>query len=127
MPRSATKLFYYAPALLWGIFIAYYTLIPADKLPGELIDWNDKLLHIGIFFLGALLISAGITRYNFRKALKRAKALTVIFWIAAFGGVIEICQHYWVLNRHGDWWDFAANMFGALLALLFWQLASRRK
>ena len=33
-----------------------------------------------------------------------------------FSGVVELLQAYCTTYRGGDWWDFAANTAGALLA-----------
>ncbi len=121
------KFTYYAPALAWGFFMTYMTLLPADEVPQGLKDMNDKILHAGIFFFTASLIIAAGLRYNLRRRLKPAQYLKIFLLCVVYGGAIELLQYYYVPLREGDWFDFWANNSGALLAVLCWSLFTGRK
>lgn len=122
-----TILLNYAPAILWGIFLTVYTLLPAESLPKDLLDMNDKLLHLGIYFFSASLIYLGSVRYNFNNPPSNTHLLAIVMLCTLYGGLIELLQHYLVSNRHGEWLDFLANAFGAILSVLFWRLVQGRK
>jgi len=126
-PKLKAKILSYTPALFWGFLISILTLMPQSKIPRELADMNDKLIHGGIYFLTALLIIFASLRYNFKNVLTRARMMTIWLFCVSFGGVIELLQANLVPGRHGDWLDFLANSFGALLAVLLWFIYQSRK
>jgi VanZ family protein len=120
LARSIVKiglLKYYTPAVLWGIFITVYTLIPLSKLPPKLLDANDKLLHMAIYFFTAALIYLGRQRYKIKATIASRFLWLTFLGCTLYGGLIEILQHFFVTNRHGEWLDFLANSLGALFAL----------
>lgn len=128
MIRHRNKVFLnYTPAIIWGIFLTVYTLLPAESLPKNLLDMNDKLLHLGIYFFSASLIYLGSVRYNFNNPPSNKHLLAIVMLCTLYGGLIELLQHYLVSNRHGEWLDFLANAFGAILSVLFWRLIQGRK
>ncbi len=117
----------YAPALLWGFLISYFTLIPRDRIPRDLFDLNDKLIHVGVFFLAAVLIIIGSLRYNSKNQLTRGRLGAIWLTCVLFGGLIEILQNEFVSGRTGDWLDFLANCIGATVAVLVWFVYQRRR
>ncbi len=127
MPNlTPTKnILYYTPALGWGIFMTVYTLMPRASLPQQLLNMNDKLLHLGIYFFTASLIYLARQRYNLRRPLSARFLWNSFFICLLYGGLIELLQHFFVTNRHGEWLDFVANGLGALLALLTFQKLAR--
>lgn len=42
----------------------------------------------------------------------------MLLGVIAYGGIIELLQHYVVVTRTGDWADFAANTAGVLVAYI---------
>ncbi len=123
-PRK--HLWYFTPALGWGIFISYYTLIPPHALPKTLVSMEDKALHLLIYFFTAGLLYLGFIRYSLSNRPKPAQLWFIVGLCALYGGLIEIIQHYWVANRHGEWLDFWANTAGAVLSVLFLRFLHRR-
>lgn len=126
-PKLKAKILSYTPALFWGFLISFLTLMPQTRIPRELAEMNDKLIHSGIYFLTALLIIFASLRYNFKNVLTVARMLSIWLFCVLFGGVIELLQANLVLGRHGDWLDFLANSIGALLAVLLWFTYQSRK
>lgn len=121
------RILYFAPALAWGFFVAYMTLLPSERVPQELKDLNDKVIHAGVFFFTASLIILAFLRYNLKRRLKLATYIGVFLFCVFYGGSIEILQHYLVPLREGDWLDFWANNTGALLSVLCWSWLSGRR
>ena len=114
--RNPKTLWYFIPAVAWGVFITLGTLLPGDSVPRTLKDLNDKFIHAGIYFISTSLIYLGFIRYNFRYPLAR----NILGWIVAlcitYGGVIELLQFFFIPNRSGSVSDFFANSAGVVLS-----------
>lgn len=118
------NIIYYTPAIGWGILILYFSLLPREEVPQVMIIIEDFLIHFGIYFLLALLISLGSIRF---KLIRPAtKTLIWAFVISSvLGGFLELAQEFLVVNRTGTLDDFLANNLGALAATLTFRLAKR--
>ena len=106
----------YWKSTLWSIFIIYVSLIKEYNL--QLLpdfSWRDKLLHACAYCILGLLL--GIELKACQICGKRYWLWLIITPIC-LGGLIEILQEYCFPPRVGDWWDFAANSFGVILATL---------
>lgn len=125
--KHRIKILSYTPALLWGFLVSYLTLLPRERIPRELANMNDKLIHGSIFFLTASLIIAGGLRYNFKLELTKLRLTGIWLFCVLFGGLIEILQNELIPGRYGDWHDFYANSIGALLAVFLWFFYQSRK
>lgn len=79
--------------------------IPSSWMP------NDKVMHHLIFLVLMLLWLASYPQ----------KRLLGALILVSYGGAIEIAQDT-LTNRMGDWWDWAADNSGILLAILIWHL-----
>ena len=67
---------------------------------------SDKMHHIAAFAFWSMMLWIYPGKGN------TTLWLFIIFW----GGAIELIQPY--VNRHGEWLDFSADVFGAFLGLL---------
>lgn len=106
-------------AIIWTIVILIGCLTPHEDIPGPLIAWNDKVLHVAIFApFSFLWIQAG---FRTNKVLIAGVLL---------GGLIEALQGLLPINRSADWVDLLADslgiMVGAGLALLWSRLFLNR-
>lgn len=119
---TTTTLIFFTPALIWGFFIFYFSLMPGDDVPDVLADMNDKLVHGMIYFVSAALIYLGFIRYNLSNAITGKALMIIIVVCTLVGAVVEVIQHYWVENRNGDWQDFIANTLGSLACVLLFRL-----
>jgi VanZ family protein len=126
MSAPRISFLYFTPALGWGIFVAYFTLIPGGDLPNQLRIIDDKLLHFFIFFFAALLIILGFSRFKLNVPISWGQRAIVLFSCVAFGALIEILQFQFISERAGEWADFWANRLGILaclsLSIFFWPL-----
>lgn len=103
-------------AIAWTIIMLIGCLTPHKDLPGELITFNDKFMHVVIFAPFALLwILAG-----FR--------MSYVFVAGVlFGGLIEALQYALPINRTADWIDLAADGLGTLVGVgLAWAVQKTR-
>lgn len=91
--------------ILGFLIISWATLTPIAELP-PIPPGGDKLHHVIGFGGWALMCAFG----SFRRFAYMA--IFIIFW----GGAIELIQPS--VNRYGEWLDFYADAFGALLVLL---------
>lgn len=120
-PRIS-PIMHFTPAVVWGFFVLYFSLMPGNEVPALLADMNDKMIHALIYFSGSALIYLGFIRYNFKNAITARSVWLILFICAVAGAAIEVLQHFWVLNRNGDWQDFLANTLGSLLSVLLIRL-----
>src|SRR5436309_1831812 len=110
-------------ALLWAMLIFILCAIPGHDIPHisflELLEF-DKFVHAGMFFVLMLFMARGFSLLeNFEMLRNNSKLIAVIICIV-YGGSLEIMQGLFFVERSADVYDFIANSFGALMALLFY-------
>jgi VanZ family protein len=102
----------------WLVIILYLSLMPGDGLPRVplfAIPHFDKLIHLGFYFVLTLLLIrpfSALTHRPYMYSLVTASLLS---------GLVEILQEKIAVLRHGDLYDFLANLTGILIALLFYR------
>lgn len=100
---------------LWvaGMAIGAYLSLRAGILREPIIPHFDKLIHA--LGYGALaLLACGLFTPG------RAR-LAALLWLAVFGGLIELAQGIWAVNRQADAWDLLANAGGIMLAAVLFR------
>lgn len=104
-------------SIVWALVIFILCSTPGQYIPSaswlELLSF-DKWVHATMFFiLGSLLFTISI------KKRQQTFSLAVYFFSCVlYGGSLEIMQAKFFSNRSADWYDFIANSFGCLVALL---------
>ncbi len=78
--------------------------IPSTWMP------NDKVMHHLIFLALMLLWQLSYQQ----------KTLLGTLLMSIYGGAVEIAQATFT-NRMGDWWDWAADNSGIVVALILWK------
>ncbi len=99
---------------LWlaGMAIGAYLSLRAGILRVPVIPHLDKLIHALGYGVLAMLACGLFAPGNARRA--------ALLWLLLFGGLIELAQGVWAVNRLADPWDLLANTCGiGLAALLF--------
>jgi VanZ family protein len=105
------KLLRWLPVSLWLFAISWLSFSSFDKvLLPSLIGW-DKLGHLFMYFLLELL-------FLYALDFKKKGVLTCSFLAIIFSGITELIQHFFIVNRYGEWADFFANTFGIIIAYL---------
>ncbi|MBK5722660.1 VanZ family protein [Dysgonomonas sp. Marseille-P4677] len=110
------------PAIIAIIIFYLCCLIPTQEIPEVGIDFfipTDKIVHF-LMYLGL----AGVASFNYiydknghiiiLKLILFAVLIPIIY-----GGFIEILQAKYFPERSGDWYDFLADVLGALSSLPF--------
>ncbi|WP_395770510.1 VanZ family protein [Arenimonas sp.] len=100
---------------LWlaGMAIGAYLSLRAGVLREPVIPHVDKLIHALSYGVLAVL-ACGL----FAPGLMRTAA---VLWLLVFGGLIELAQGAWAINRLADPWDLLANTCGIMAAVLLFR------
>ena len=112
----------FIPAIGWFFLVLILICLPGSQFP-KTDDWLDiiffdKWVHAGLFAVLAFLWM----RPYVNSSLPKQTILQIIFKIALsvsiWGLTTEFIQKYFAYNRSFDWWDWAADSTGALLAYI---------
>ncbi|MDZ7724037.1 MAG: VanZ family protein [candidate division KSB1 bacterium] len=101
------------PAWLWGMFILVMTSYPKVKIPQAGFMPMDKILHAGVYFVFAVLVSRALTRYR-KEELKQHMIVSTLITVG-FALFDEIHQIF-IPGRFGDIADAAADIVGIIAA-----------
>ncbi len=123
--RFSNNILHFTPALVWGIFVLYFSTVPGPEVPGLFKSLNDKLIHSAIYFVACFLIYFGYNRFKYSSPISGKALFSACVISILFGGVIELLQSYYVPGRVGDWYDFAANASGSLCFVLMLVVSHR--
>ncbi|NOY57446.1 MAG: hypothetical protein GXO75_00735 [Calditrichaeota bacterium] len=116
------------PAFFWGLVILFLTSYPKITLPDIGVSFEDKLGHLGIYFIFSFLLSRAFVKGDIVR-LKQGvgKAILLGSLFAIFDEIHQIP----IPGRSGDVWDVFADIVGILLAqmlfLIFIRRASKQK
>jgi glycopeptide antibiotics resistance protein len=122
---------YFWPAYLWGIIVLFLTGLPGNDLPSLSPYWEayhpDKIVHMGMFGMLMLLLTAG--SYYKGGKIAVSKQLIFIYFITttALGGIIELLQKWVFIGRSCDIQDFFADAVGVILGFLFYKVVFENK
>jgi len=115
-PRNVSLFRASLPVILWAAVIFAASSIPSDVIPPTEFFQIDKLAHAGVFgvfcglFYRTLVVKA--TPMDDRRAL-----LISIFATAVYGAADEFHQ-YFVPGRAVDFYDWLADVIGAVVCVL---------
>ncbi|HRH63755.1 MAG TPA: VanZ family protein [Bacteroidia bacterium] len=111
------------PALIWALVIAILCGIPGKDIPHfsylELLQF-DKLVHASVFFVLTVLLLNSFTNGVAPTLIKSYAFLLAGTFCVAYGGLLEILQGAIFSERTADIFDFIANSFGCMLALIYY-------
>lgn len=116
MGKRRKNIFYYTPAIGWGILICYFSLMPSNEVPGFLLDAKDILLHFLIYFFFTLLLFFGANKFSSKFLLGYSMTIIVLTSIV-LGVSIELIQENFIAGRHFEWGDILFNILGTLVIL----------
>ncbi|CAN5324225.1 hypothetical protein BH09BAC5_BH09BAC5_06910 [soil metagenome] len=116
------------PTIIWALFIMILCGIPGTDIPHisflELLSF-DKWVHAGVFFVLTTLAIRGFRLQNKFQLLRNNASFIAVLLAISYGGIIEILQGTIFIERSADIYDFIANSFGSILALLFYPKLSK--
>lgn len=115
--------------LIWAAVILLLTGLPGNYFPAVVSFWDwlapDKLVHLAMFGLLSFLMMFD-RKGQYQAGQKRLVVLIVLVFGTFYGALTEILQHFVFVGRHGNLFDFFANMLGVAAGIAFFVL-SRRK
>ncbi|MEX2380598.1 MAG: VanZ family protein [Vicingaceae bacterium] len=100
------------PLLVWVIAICYLSFSSLEHVNLPQFSAADKIAHWGMYAVLVYFLSIPL------KGKTNAFAIGVVTAIV-FSAFTELIQHFWVINRFGDPFDFLANVLGIFSAYFF--------
>lgn len=97
--------------LVWVFIICILSFSSLDKIQIKSAIGVDKVAHIGMYFILGILAFVAQNKFSIGYTI-----LMLLSFLLAFS--TEIVQHYFILNRTGDYADFVANTIGLVFAFL---------
>ncbi|WP_029906076.1 VanZ family protein [Prevotella sp. 10(H)] len=108
------------PAVIAVIIFYLCCLIPVNDIPEvgfEFFIPTDKLVHFLMYFGLAGVASINYIYYKKGHIIILKLIVFAILIPIVYGGLIEIIQAEYFPERSGDWYDFLADVLGALASL----------
>lgn len=87
----------------------------------------DKMVHLGVFFVEAILIYFGAINRKKRKPNKWITVVKVLIVTAIFAVLTELAQMYFTNTRSADPWDVLADVAGVGMATFAFILLYKNK
>lgn len=123
------------PPILWALMILLLTGLPGSYFPQIVSFWDwlspDKVVHLLLFGILSFLMLWS-NRQQYFESKKRSLISFVLISGTIYGGLTEILQAFVFVGRHGNIFDFFANMTGtfsgfALFVLIIQKNNQNRK
>lgn len=115
------KLFYKillsAPAVLIAVIIFILSSLPHPDFLDLGIVWEDKILHIILYFVFGISISSFLLANLKYQQLRKFIIITLI--VGAVYGFSDELHQYFVPGRDAEILDWCADLTGLLLSTLF--------
>ena len=98
---------------------------PGEKIP-EVPVWQfDKLVHSIVYaMLSFLMLIPFHKQYIGLNNRLKIGAIVILFGVF-YGGFMEFLQNTIFINRNGNWYDFVANAFGAIIGVVTYPIMIR--
>lgn len=111
------KIFFkYWRSILCSIVIVILCFIPGDELaqPEFDIPFFDKIAHFYFYFFLSLII-----QYEVKNKIRLKHYCFIFIYAMALGGLIEIVQENFIIERSGSFFDLIADLLGTGIAFMF--------
>lgn len=107
---------HHIPLIILLIAIFIESSLPSDFYPDTNFEFSDKIAHIIIYFLLYFCFYYSFINQDKFPNFKKFVLLYSLFFTAIYGASDEFHQ-YFVVNRTCDFYDWLADLSGALVAL----------
>ena len=112
----------FIPGIAWFFVVLVLICLPGKDIPqiGWLTRINfDKVVHIGVFGLLAVLFCWPFYRSSFTKKEHLQYFIKIAIATSVWGLTTELIQKFFIPSRSFDLLDWAADSIGALIAFWF--------
>ena len=112
----------FIPGIAWFFVVLVLICLPGKDIPqvGWLTGINfDKVVHIGVFGLLAVLFCWPFYRSSFTKKERLQYFIKIAIATSIWGLTTEFIQKFFIPSRSFDLLDWAADSIGALIAFWF--------
>ena len=112
----------FLPGIAWFFVVLVLTTLPGSDIPKA--KWLEKIyfdkwVHIGMFGGLTFLFCWPFYKSGFTSGQRLYYFLKIAMAVSIWGLAIEFIQRFYIVGRSFDILDWAADSFGALIALLF--------
>lgn len=114
--KIKAKYVHYA-LLFFCLLIFTESSIPGDKLPKADFEYSDKFIHVAIYFILYILFFYSLKYQTKSVKLHRFSFEFALLFTVLYGASDEIHQ-YFVPNRSCEFYDWVADIAGALIGLI---------
>jgi VanZ family protein len=109
----------FIPGIAWFLFVAVLVCIPGEDLPSapylDIISF-DKMVHAALFGGIVFFFCMAFKKSVISRQEKLAFFIKIAMATCVWGITTELIQKYFIPGRQFDWFDWAADSFGALVA-----------
>ncbi len=105
--------------IIWAGIIFFLILMPGQQFPelGDLFSF-DKLAHLGVFAILALLMIIGLSKQSRYPKLRANSIKFSIIISLTYASILELGQEL-IPDRYANFYDMAFNTLGVLIGYLF--------
>ncbi len=112
------------PSIAWAIAILVLMGLPGNYFPKVVSFWHwlsyDKLIHLFIFGVQAELVMHGFRVQNLSGEKQLSNVVGIFLAVTIFAGITELLQSFVFYGRHGNVYDFLADVCGIIIGFLIY-------
>jgi VanZ family protein len=113
------------PSLFWMGVIFFLSIIPGSNLP-DFSFWRifsmDKLIHAIFFSILSFQLMNGCMRQYNHTFIRKNSVIIALTIAIIYGGIVELYQEMYLIDRYGDWLDILANIVGAMAGVVVFRI-----
>jgi VanZ family protein len=111
-------------AIIWTVFILVICNVKLGTNTGNTLFFAgfDKMVHLGLFFVLTVLLLYGKIKLQQHYQISLLTIFKIIATNAIIGGLVELLQLKIFTYRGAEWWDFIADILGALMGIFSYVL-----
>lgn len=119
------------PSIVWAIGILFLIGMPGTYFPKvvSFLEWAspDKIVHFILFGGQTFLILLAFREQYLNRRYRLAIVILAIGIGIVYGLLTEVLQRYVFVGRDGNYFDFIADVVGALIGFLAFHMLFRKK
>ncbi len=109
----------FLPGIAWFLLVLILICLPGEDVPkADFLDAInfDKIVHCGLFGGIVFFFCMAFKKAGYSKQAKLHLFIKITLATCVWGITTELIQLYFIPGRKFDWFDWAADSFGAVVA-----------